>query len=126
MWLGEELTITKILCNASWTETAYRVTGTVLTKMDAIRFADDFRQLSQRDRSNWLEIAYMESHEDDYGGLSLKEKQDKLKEDRDQVRAWKKEVGRQTTARNRLYELFIEVSLRASCANPKALSFYLF
>ena len=115
--------ITKILCNASWTETAYRVTGTVLTKMDAIRFADDFRQLSQKNRCNWLEIAYMESHEEDYGGLSLKEKQDKLKEDRDQVRAWKKEVGHQMTARNRLYELFIEVSLRVSCTNSKALSF---
>ena len=105
MWLQEELTITKILCNERWTETAYRVTGMVLTKMDAIRFADNFRQLSQRDRSKWLEIAYMESHEEDYGGLSLKEKQDKLKDDRDQVRAWNKEVRRQTTARNRLYEL---------------------
>ena len=77
-----------------------------------------------RDRSNWFKIAYMELNEEDYGGLSLKEKQDKLKEDRDQVRAWKKEVGWQMMARNRLYELFIKVSPRFSCANPKALSFF--
>ena len=51
-----------------------------------------------RDRSNWFEIAYMELNEENYGGLSLKEKQDKLKEDRDQVRAWKKEVGCQTSS----------------------------
>jgi hypothetical protein len=102
----------KILWNSGSTEAAYRVVGMVLNKLDAIRFADDFNELTQQGKSNWLDEAYVQAHESRYEDLSDDGMQERLNEDRDEIRLWKREVGRATTARNRLFQLFLKVRAR--------------
>jgi hypothetical protein len=84
---------------------------TILTKIDAIRFAEDFDVLSQPEKSSWLEKAYLQQHYGDLTQMSEVAMKDILNAERGVVNAWKKQVGRVTTARNRLRALFIEVSL---------------
>jgi hypothetical protein len=84
--------------------------------VDAIRFAQDYNSLSQRQKGGWLDMAYMEEHADVYEGLSQADKAANLAEDKDEQRAFKSQLGRATTARNRFLQLFMQVC-GACCAN---------
>jgi len=87
----------------------------ILTKIDAIRFAEDFNLLSQFDKSIWLDRAYIQLTPNRFQGLTEAQKKAKMEGERSLVAAWKKQVGRVTTARNRLRALFIKVSWLYNC-----------
>ena len=97
------------MTTAASQETAHSIVQTILTKIDAIRFAEDFDVLSQADKSVWLDQAYLQQH---YGHLDLSDqaRHDILNTDRVALNSWKKQVGRVTTARNRLRAMFTQVS----------------
>jgi hypothetical protein len=84
----------------------------VLNKLDAIRFVDDYNGLTQMEKSSWLDEAYVQAHESRYEDLSDDEMVRMMDKDRDEIRLWKREVGRATTARNRLFQLFLKVRPR--------------
>jgi hypothetical protein len=83
---------------------------TVLNKIDMVRFAEDFNVLSQSEKSNFLDQAYIQQHPADFQGLGERAQKSMLDGDRAVLNAWKKQVGRVTTARNRLRALFLEVN----------------
>jgi hypothetical protein len=90
----------------------------VLTKIDAIRFAEDFDLLSQTEKSAWLDRAFFRQH---YGHLPdfIDQVPPNLPEDdRIPLGIWKKHVGRVTTARNRLRALFLQVDVGLFLSQP--------
>lgn len=98
------------MTNSAYQETALHIVQTILTKIDAIRFAEDYDALSHSEKSTWLEKAYIQQHYGDLAQFSEAALKDILHAERGVVNAWKKQVGRVTTARNRLRALLIEVS----------------
>jgi hypothetical protein len=81
----------------------------IFTKIDAIRFAEDFNDLTQIEKSSWLDRAYVQEHSHQYQGLAGAAQKALMDSERQLVNGWKKRVGRVTTARNRLRGLFTEV-----------------
>jgi hypothetical protein len=94
------------LTTAASQETAHNIVQTILTKIDAICFDEDF---DLPDKSAWLDRAYLQQH---YGDLDLSEpaRHDILNTDCVLLNSWKKQVGTVTTARNRLRAMFTQVS----------------
>jgi hypothetical protein len=82
----------------------------VLSKIDMVRFAEDFDILTQTEKSNFLDQAYIQQHPVDFRGLGQQAQKHMLDADRAVVNAWKKQIGRVTTARNRLRALFLQVN----------------
>jgi hypothetical protein len=82
----------------------------VLSKIDMVRFAEDFDILCQIEKSNFLDQAYIQQHPVDFRGLGQRARKHMLDVDHMVVNAWKKQVGRVTTARNRLHALFLQVN----------------
>jgi hypothetical protein len=99
-----------VLSVATSQQTAHNIAESILTKIDAIRFAEDYNELSQIQKSNWLDRAYVQDHPKTFEGMGPQDIKVRMYADRGEVRLWRKDVGRLTTARNRLYELFINVS----------------
>jgi hypothetical protein len=100
----------QVLTTSASKETAQNIVQMVFEKIDVIRFAEDFDLLNQTEKSDWLDRAYIQQHPADFEGLSEHAQKLKVEQDRRSVNAWKKQVGRVTTARNRLRALFIQVS----------------
>jgi len=100
----------QVLTAATSQETAHHIIQMFFTKIDAVRFAEDFNDLPQRQKSAWLDRAYMQQFPSTYGGLTDAQKKAAMDEDGPQVIAWKRQIGRVSTARNRLLALFREVS----------------
>jgi hypothetical protein len=85
------------------------------TKINAIRFAEDFNILTQQQKTTWLECAYMQQFPNMFSGLTAEAKKAGMDAERAQVDTWKRQLSRVETARNRLYSLFIEVCLFLFC-----------
>jgi hypothetical protein len=89
--------------------TSERIIHTLLIKVDWIRFAEDYNSLRPHEKTAWLKEGYMRANPDIFADLDNGEKKEKLKEYDNDFKGWKRRVGKDTTCRNRLYELFIEV-----------------
>ncbi|KIM72799.1 hypothetical protein PILCRDRAFT_15782 [Piloderma croceum F 1598] len=85
-----------------------RMVHTMLIKVDWVRFADDYNGLSFGQKTVWLKEGYMRANMEQFAGLNPTETKTKFSELDDDFKRWKKKVGNDTTARNRLYELFLE------------------
>jgi hypothetical protein len=88
-----------------------RMVHATLIKVDWIRFADDYNSLSSGKKTAWLKEGYMRANIEQFAGLDPTETKAKFSELDDDFKRWKKKVGNDTTARNRLYELFLEVRI---------------
>ena len=82
----------------------------VLSKIDMVQFAEDFDNLSQTKKSDFLDQAYIQQHPINFPGLGKQAWKHMLDMDHAVVNAWKKQVGRVTTARNCLHAFFLQVN----------------
>lgn len=89
---------------------SFQIVFSVLSKIDAIRFAHDYNQLNNRQKQAWLRERYIQEHEHQLSDMSSQEIDVKLREDQDLVAKWKKAKGDTTTARSRLLDLYLHVS----------------
>ena len=89
---------------------AERMIHTTLIKVDWIRFAADYNDLSSRQKTAWLREGYMRANAEQFYDLDSTQTKAKFSELDQDFKRWKKKVSNDTTARNRLYELFFEVS----------------
>jgi hypothetical protein len=90
--------------------TSERIIHTILIKVDWIRFAFDYNQLSGGRKSTWLKQGFMRARQEEFVDLDETDTKEKLVELQDDFKKWKKQAGNDTTARNRLYELFLHVN----------------
>jgi hypothetical protein len=81
---------------------------------------EDYNKLLQRDKGNCMNLAYINVHAATYKNLTTREQIEKLKEEIDKLKAWKKGVGQAMIARNWLYQLFLEVCDRLHLYEQKA------
>jgi hypothetical protein len=107
----------KMLWSSKSKEMVYQAVGTVLNKVDTIRFMEDYNRLLQRDKGDWMNLAYINVHAATYENLTTREQIEKLKEEIDKLKAWKKEA---MIARNWLYQQFLEVCDRLHLYEQKA------
>ena len=87
---------------------------TILIKVDWIRFAEDYNSLRGVQKTAWLVSGFQRANPQIFANLDDQDTRKKLKEHAEELSAWKRKVGKDTTCRNRLYELFIEVSVKRS------------
>lgn len=80
----------------------------IMTKVDSIRFAQDYNILTQVEKTKWLNEAYVRAHPIIFEDVDLPDIPVVMAEN--DVAVWKAQMGRQTMARNRLYQLFLNVS----------------
>jgi len=81
-----------------------------MTKVDFVRFAHDYNDLNQQEKTKWLNDAYAAEFPNLFEGIANREAV--FAEHKADLMAWRRQIGRETTARNRLYELFLNVRLR--------------
>lgn len=96
----------------------YRIAQSILSKIDSLRFAEDWNLLSQGEKSNWLDQAYIQAHPKGYANLAPRAVTAALERESEDVKSWKKEVGRVTTARNRLLRMYLTVSRHRHSRSP--------
>jgi hypothetical protein len=89
--------------------TSARIIHTILIKVDWIRFAEDYNTLSSRAKTAWLVSGYQLANPAIFAHLDPAEAKQTLQEYSDEFKIWKRLMGKHTTARNRLYQLFVEV-----------------
>lgn len=81
-----------------------------MTKVDFVRFAQDYNHLNQQEKTRWLNDAYAAEFPDLFEGIADREAV--FREQKANIVTWRRQIGRETTARNRLYELFLNVRPR--------------
>ena len=91
------------------TTTSERIIHTILIKVAWIRFAEDYNSLSTFEKTAWLVSGFQRANPGIFENLDNEATKKKLKEHTDDLKTWKRKVGKDTTCRNRLRELFIEV-----------------
>jgi hypothetical protein len=96
------------------TTTSERIIHTILIKVAWIRFADDYNSLRTSEKTAWLVSGFQRANPRIFANLDDETTKNKLKEHIDDLKAWKRKVGKDTTCRNRLRELFIEVCSQTS------------
>lgn len=96
--------------------TSQRIIHTILIKVDWIRFAEDYNSLRGVQKTAWLVSGFQRANPQIFADLDDQETRKKLKEHGEELLAWKRKVGKDTTCRNRLHELFVEVSIQCSKA----------
>jgi hypothetical protein len=89
----------------------HHIMHTIMLKVDSIHFAEDYNILNQHEKTSWLNEAYVTAHPVEFDRLDAEEIAEKLVQDKEDVAIWKAKLGRETTARNRLYQLFLNVSI---------------
>jgi hypothetical protein len=102
----------KTIIELEYEGVAYRIMHSIMTKVDSIRFAEDYNGLSQAEKTKWLNEAYIKAHANLFEGVDAADIPAIFAERKVDVSAWKAQTGRQTMARNRLYQLFLNVSPR--------------
>jgi hypothetical protein len=91
----------------------------IMCKIDTIRFAADYNDLNQHEKTGWLRDAYAREFRDLFA--DGRNREDVFSEHKAELEAWKSQMGRETMARNRLYRLFIDVS--GSPSHPRVVTF---
>jgi len=89
---------------------SHRIVYSVLVKIDWILFVKDYNKLPQSERSIWLNDGYLHAKSPASFLQTLEFQRQILHNGLHEVSSWKKEMGRDTMARNRLLELFLAVS----------------
>ena len=92
-----------------------------MCKIDTIRFAADYNDLNQQEKTKWLRDAYAREFRNLFEGEQ--DREDVFSKNKDELDAWKNQMGRETMARNRLYRLFINVSRFPSHSYDTTFSF---
>lgn len=90
--------------------TGHRIASSIFEKIDTIRFAYDFNELTQREKSDWLKSAFILEDFEAFEDLGENEAAALLNKDKTAFDQWKKKMSNTTTARNRMLELFLTVS----------------
>ncbi|KAF7967078.1 hypothetical protein HWV62_35949 [Athelia sp. TMB] len=88
----------------------HQVVHNILNKIDAIHFANDYSELSISDKTRWLKGRYFEESAEHDATQPFDVNDAKLDADQPVFKKWKREFGYKTTARNRLFNLFVLVS----------------
>jgi hypothetical protein len=96
------------------TTTLGRIIHTILIKVAWIRFAEDYNSLRTSEKTAWLVSGFKLANPGIFADLDDGATKNKLKEHIDDLKAWKRKIGKDTTCRNRLRELFLEVCLQTS------------
>ena len=91
-----------------------RIIHTILIKVAWIHFAEDYNSLSTFEKTAWLVSGFQPANPGIFENLDNEATKRKLKEHTDNLKTWKRKVGKDTTCRNRLHELFIEVHQQTS------------
>lgn len=81
-----------------------------MIKVDSIRFAYDYNDLNQQEKTKWLLDAYSREFPQLFEGERNRDAV--FAEHRAELDLWKGQMGRETMARNRLYRLFLNVRNR--------------
>jgi len=89
--------------------TSKRILHNIFIKIDWIRFAEDYNSLSSRQKTAWLADAFQCERKDVFDGMSAAGRAAEMVTMDAEYKQWKKKVGKDTTSRNRLYELFLAV-----------------